>query len=275
MISPRSGEVAGIVSGERAVTASQPWTAALGSLVGETGEVQFVCGGSLLSSSSILTSAHCLARLDSLGEETKVLLGQTDLAREEAGAQVRGVRASLLHPGWSGSPHHDLAILQLDRAVRLTDSVRPICLPTSESDSQDRHSQVGVISGWGRNYSGGPASSHLQTGQVEILPQSDCPHLLPHLPRQDLLCARGLPTARSELTTDACQVRSLGGGEWPGSYVELQGDSGGPLATEDDISGLWRLTGVVTAGRGCGDSQNPGLYVSVSHHLDWIKQNIQ
>ena len=162
-----------------------------------TEQVQFVCGGSLLSSLTVLTSAHCL---DHLGPNTKVLLGQTDLAREEAGAQLRGVRASLVHPDWSGSPQHDLAILHLDSPVRLTDSVRPICLP--RSDSQHRPHQFGVISGWGRTFSGGPASSHLQTGQVEILQHSDCPHR----PHQDLLCARGLPTARSQLTTDACQV---------------------------------------------------------------------
>ena len=270
VISPRSGDVVGIVSGERAVTASQPWTAALGSLLAGTEQVQFVCGGSLLSSLSVLTSAHCL---DQLGANTKVLLGQTDLAKEEGGAQLRDVRASLVHPGWSGSPQHDLAILQLDRPVVLTHTVRPICLPPS--DGQHRPQQFGVISGWGRTFSGGPATSHLQTGQVEILPHSDCRHLLPHLAHQDLLCARGLPTARSQLTTDACQVCQCWPLDNPGNYVELQGDSGGPLVTEDDISGLWRLTGVVTAGRGCGDSQNPGLYVSVSHHLDWIKQNIQ
>ena len=177
-----------------------------------------MCGGSLLSPLTLLTSAHCVRHL---ANHSLVLLGQTDLGGGEGGeeggeeggrAQLRRVRASILHPGWTGTPRNDLALLLLDSPVRLTDSVRPICLP--ESPQPPRPPQYGVISGWGRTSSGGPASSHLQSGQVEILSQEECRHLLPHLPHQqtegDLLCARGLPTGRSELTTDACQVSHAG-----------------------------------------------------------------
>ena len=241
-------EVRAIVNGERTAKASQPWTVALGNLQPGTERVQFVCGGSLVSLTSVLTSAHCL---DHLGGHTVVLLGQTDLAREEAGTQVRTVQSSLVHPDWSGSAQHDLALVYLDSPVTPTDRVRPVCLP-APSHTASR----GLISGWGRLYSGGPAVSELRTGEVEILTAGDCLHMFPHLARAGgVLCARGLQTGRSSLATDACQ-----------------GDSGGPLVTEDDITGLWRLAGVVTAGKGCG--QYPGVYVSVRHHLDWIHQHL-
>ena len=247
-VSPETRE---IVNGERTAMAGQPWTAALGSPQPGTDLVKFLCGGSLVSASTVLTSAHCL---DHLGPSPVVLLGQTDLAREEAGAQVRTVHSSLVHPDWSGSPNNDLALLHLDRPVTLSDRVSPVCLPSGSLTSTH-----GLISGWGRVYSGGPAVSELRTGEVEILSEGECQQAFPHLARTGgLLCARGLQSARSDLVTDACQ-----------------GDSGGPLVTEDDLTGQWRLTGVVTAGRGCGYSQHPGVYVSVSHHLAWIQRNIQ
>ena len=251
-LSPRySGpqtEVRAIVNGERTARASQPWTVALGSLQPGTDLVDFVCGGSLVSLTSVLTSAHCL---DHLGARPVVLVGGRDLSREESGSQARSVERSLVHPDWSGSPQHDLALLVLDTPVTVSDTVRPVCLSSSTHTSS-----LGLISGWGRLSAGGPAVSSLRTGEVEILTAGECEEMFPHLATGGgVLCARGTQRARTGLTTDACQ-----------------GDSGGPLVTEDQETGQWSLAGVVTAGRGCG--QYPGVYVSVSQHRDWINQHI-
>ena len=48
----------------------------------------------------------------------------------------------------------------------------------------------------------------------------------------------------------------------------LQGDSGGPYACPQD--GVWVLAGLVSWGRDCGATHQPGVYTSVTFHLPWI-----
>ena len=51
-----------------------------------------------------------------------------------------------------------------------------------------------------------------------------------------------------------------------------QGDSGGPLVLDED--GIQHEVGVVSTGYGCGASQYPGIYSSVSQFLTWIMKEI-
>ena len=115
----------------------------------------------------------------------------------------------------------------------------------------------GLVSGWGRLYSGGPTSPELQTASVDILDNVDCVDKYPDIVTRQaqLICARGQETG-GDLVSDSCQ-----------------GDSGGPLVTEDHVTGHWSLTGVVTGGEGCGYAQYPGLYINISQHIDWILDN--
>ena len=76
-------------------------------------------------------------------------------------------------------------------------------------------SRYGVISGWGRLYSGGPRVAKLQSAVVDILEDGDCEAAYPHIfnrtnPPADLLCGRGLELmGRSGLVTDSCQVLNV------------------------------------------------------------------
>ena len=38
------------------------------------------------------------------------------------------------------------------------------------------------------------------------------------------------------------------------------GDSGGPLMTQDPVTGVWSLVGVVSAGFSCAKPGQPGIY---------------
>eukprot|EP00092_Neocalanus_flemingeri_P001272 GFUD01001358.1.p1 GENE.GFUD01001358.1~~GFUD01001358.1.p1 ORF type:complete len:397 (+),score=61.94 GFUD01001358.1:151-1341(+) len=266
-ISPRSfsrqvGETVGIVSGTDAVKGSQPWMAALGVVNPKDDIVDFLCGGSLLSDRAVLTSAHCLG---DLGHNPLVFLGQNDLSKD--GGVERRVRSVSVHPKWAnltGWPEYDLAILHLDKPVDISDSIMPICLPTDYFGIQERSikPRYGVISGWGRLYSGGPRVAELQSAVVDILEDLECEAAYPHIfnrtdPPTDLLCGKGLEVkGRSSLVTDSCQ-----------------GDSGGPLVVEQQDFN-WTLVGVVAGGVGCGAKQYPGIYVKVAEHLQWIRDNV-
>lgn len=48
--------------------------------------------------------------------------------------------------------------------------------------------------------------------------------------------------------------------------------SGGPLVV--NFNGRWTLVGVTSAGFGCAQARQPGIYHRVSHTVDWIKSTI-
>lgn len=50
------------------------------------------------------------------------------------------------------------------------------------------------------------------------------------------------------------------------------GDSGGPLIML--VNGRWTLIGIISAGFGCGESYQPGIYHSISSTVKWIEDVI-
>lgn len=41
-----------------------------------------------------------------------------------------------------------------------------------------------------------------------------------------------------------------------------------------NINGRWTLAGITSAGFGCAQSRQPGIYHRVSHTVDWIRQTL-
>lgn len=57
------------------------------------------------------------------------------------------------------------------------------------------------------------------------------------------------------------------------SGLLLQGDSGGPLMVV--MNGRWTVAGLVSAGFGCAQSRQPGIYHRVPQTVDWLIENIK
>ena len=50
--------------------------------------------------------------------------------------------------------------------------------------------------------------------------------------------------------------------------------SGGPLMTQT-VDGHWQIVGITSYGKGCGRSNELGVYTRVSVYLNWINMTIE
>uniref|UniRef100_A0A182NU55 Peptidase S1 domain-containing protein n=1 Tax=Anopheles dirus TaxID=7168 RepID=A0A182NU55_9DIPT len=108
------------------------WTDAAGGA--SNGSVQWQCGGTLITERFVLTAAHCAANGDDIPPRL-VRLGDVNLASSEDDefAQQFGIRRIERHPQHRFAKRYfDLALIELDGAVRLTHGVCPACLWSNE-----------------------------------------------------------------------------------------------------------------------------------------------
>nr|XP_034838059.1 venom protease-like [Maniola hyperantus] len=221
---------------------------------GSKDDVEWVGGGALISDRFILTAAHVLIdpRQRPLRYALLGVLNKTDVVN----GMLYNIVRKIAHPLYSYSNRvHDIALLELDRRVTLSEFIRPICLPVpgQRGDDSSRH-----IAGWGQTIEAGKASQILYTARVAVqLNYSECESKFEtskfHYNSTTMLCAKGKINA----PTDSCH-----------------GDSGGPLMMLlDNIHCSYSAEGVVSFGPHCGQG-SAGVYTRVDAYLRWIVQNV-
>ena len=140
-----------IVGGESAGVGEFPWQVGLVSNYGSTP----FCGGTLLSSNTVLTAAHCQTPVSNF----KVVVGEFDVSRAD-GEQRISPSQWIQHPNYnSGTTNNDFAIIKLATPVSFSSTVNPACLPTA---GRNYDNVVATVSGWGTLSSGGRQPSILQ-----------------------------------------------------------------------------------------------------------------
>jgi len=231
-----------------------PWQVAI--LKKDPKESVYVCGGTLIDHQHILTAAHCVKTYTNY--DLRVRLGEWDVNHDvEFFPYIeRDVTNVIVHPEYyAGTLDNDLAILRLNVPVDFSNAphISPACLPDKFSDYTGTRCWT---TGWGKDAFGdfGKYQNILKEVDVPIINQQQCQQQL----RQTRLgysykLNPGFICAGGEEGKDACK-----------------GDGGGPMVCERN--GSWQLVGVVSWGIGCGQVNVPGVYVRVSHYLDWIHQ---
>ncbi|XP_014488987.1 PREDICTED: proclotting enzyme-like [Dinoponera quadriceps] len=231
-----------IVGGRPADPKEWPWMAALL----RQGAIQY-CGGVLITDRHVLTAAHCVYRYKP--RDITVRLGEYDFTKpDETRALDFMVSEIRVHRDFVYTTYeNDIAIIKIHRPTTFNSYIWPVCLPPIQQTFENKSA---VVTGWGTQYYGGPASTVLMEVGVPVWPQERCVRSFTQQITGTTLCAGAYEGGR-----DACQ-----------------GDSGGPLLHQLG-NGRWVNIGIVSWGIRCGDPGFPGIYTRVSSYLDWIFAN--
>lgn len=177
--------------------------------------VEWACGGSLISEKFILSAAHCGS--SDLGEAKWALLGELNITTDRNRGDMNMVRPKVYsiirrfnHPNYRPpSVYNDIALLELNSTVEMSAFVRPACLYTSTSPfNPKRHIDSTSITGWGLTGAAERRSTRLLKARISFQDEDLCVTEYPSSTRLDhgyeatsMVCAGDLVTGN-----DTCPV---------------------------------------------------------------------
>lgn len=218
-----------IINGSAAPEGAYPFMAA----ITDGTDFQY-CGGSVISSTWVLTAAHCVEGVNPAKEAVYVVTGRTNLGDTSKGQKIR-VSQIQVHPKWNGSDY-DAAVLRLSSAT----SAPAIQIASAADDALETPGTVLRVAGWGDQTPtlGLNATNQLRYVDLKVVSDRDCgvTNIGFHAPSG--VCAE-------ELLKDSCN-----------------GDSGGPLFW----NGTTRIqVGIVSYGNSCAVPKSPGVYSEINN----------
>lgn len=238
-----------IVNGQEAQPNQFPYQALVLSFF--EGDNSGLCGGTVLTSTSVLTAAHCV-QIGTVASRGTVVLGAHNRQVVEATQQRFDFATINVHPGYIASLlRNDIATVRLSAPAVFNAFVQPIDIPAL-SDTRTFAGMTGIISGFGRtsDETGSPASDVVMYSSNPIMTNADC------------------AAAWNSILIGAQNICLSGAG---GRSV-CNGDSGGPLAVRDNDRSLQVGIASFVHVNGCA-SGFPSGFVRVSHYLAWIAEN--
>jgi len=204
---------------------------------------QFICGGTIIEASTILTAAHCIP--STTASAWSIRAGSTSRSRSDSLTQTRRASRVVVHTQYSRSTNaNDIAIIKLSQPLTLNAAVAAATLPAAGTEPVV--GSQAVATGWGTTSEGGRTSDTLMTVTLPVVSAATC------------RSAYGSSRIISSMMCAGVAGKDT-----------CQGDSGGPLAA----SGTRNLIGVTSFGAGCGRSGYPGVYTKVSAFRSWISTN--
>ncbi|XP_072043276.1 ovochymase-2-like [Amphiura filiformis] len=229
-----------IVGGKEAQQGEYPWQAAI------YANNDFICGGSVLHSRWIATTASCLQ--DTASKTLTVRVATNSRVDHPSRVQTGTVDFSYFHPEFDPeTKNFDIVLLKMEADFSLNDYVQTICVPSAGMDSRFDTGTTCMATGWGARFDGGPLVDNLHEVELDVEDQAYCRQHYPETVTDNMLCA----------------------GPMEGGKGVCDGDEGGPLAAR--IGGLWFLVGMSSWDRGCAIEFFPSVFTRVSAVSAWIE----
>jgi len=244
-----------IINGKPAVQNEYPWMVALH--YGDSPNTDFyhgvekhfiVCGGTLISSKTVLTAAHCIDR-------KQLYVGITNGSVSNELYERIPTEKITIHPKYGQLDRglaYDVAILTLSRPVEFTKTLLPICMPDPNKDYSNADA---TLTGWGRTI------GHEESPSQTLLTTS-----MPTMSLEE--CQLEI---NKHVGYDVSQVHaSVICTKTPGTSG-CHGDSGGPLITLEQEGAFYSQIGVFSyADKDCTMWTNFNAFASVMDQLYWI-----
>lgn len=116
------------------------------------------------------------AKFDFSGPPKFVRLGDLDIARTDDVAEPQEYRIvrTIPHPNYKQpKKYHDIALIEIDSDIELTEYVGVGCLDTASKHTEDSM----IATGWGQTEFAGVSSSHLLKANLNIVNNNRCRQL--------------------------------------------------------------------------------------------------
>ncbi|XP_063698136.1 transmembrane protease serine 9 [Culicoides brevitarsis] len=220
------------------------------------------CGASIVNERFLLTAGHCLCSgtnkiMKPTSFKATIGLHRQPLFPKSSEPYQVAIKSITVHPQYVCSDvQNDIALLELQEPLKLTNSDQSCCLPPQSASITDNDNRSVTVMGWGwdnEDVTIGQKPEILQKAAVTVISNEECQKSYAANNRQNVISATQLCAGKLEGGTDAC---------WA--------DSGGPLIDENRI-----LIGIVSTGVGCGRAGLPGIYTRVSQFTSWINDVVK
>jgi secreted trypsin-like serine protease len=251
---PVSGIAAGssprIVGGGKANAGGWQFAVAL------TQKRRFICSGSLISPTKVLTAAHCVK--GGKRKQLSVLAGGPWITPHKRRPRIK-VTAVTVDPAFNGrKDSHDFSVLTLASAPE----AEPIVLATAaESKAATLPGRTVRSAGWGtRSAWGFNVARRLKTTKERVYPARKCDREYGKsrgFQQASMICALGKRIGRT-------------GSRLPYRTTSCEGDSGGPLVANTPNGP--RLIGAVSSGVFPCGLGGASIYARVANRLGFIRR---
>ncbi|UJR16200.1 hypothetical protein I4U23_003110 [Adineta vaga] len=245
--SKNSATVTRIVGGEAASSAT--WGSAVSISIANS----YLCGGSIISDSWVLTAAHCV-----IGQTPSSVIIYAGSIQRWVGTQTRVASKIIVHSGYDTDTYvNDIALIKLTTPLTMSDiAINTICLPSVSSATLaagewPAAGTTVVAVGWGRLSDGGSLPTTLQQVTLQTVSYT--------------------ASACSPFITD--WHKHLCAGVSGGGKDTCQGDSGGPLMMFNS-NNQWVLVGLTSYGDGCAEAGKSGVYTRVAAYQTWLNETM-
>ncbi|XP_045519689.1 chymotrypsin-like elastase family member 2A [Pieris brassicae] len=259
-----------IVNGEVTQPGDWPWHTAIYKL--DKNNIKYICGGSLISKTFVLTAAHCTTVRGKplLPELLSVVLGKYNLIGGDEGSEEREVHVIIVHEDFQLQYlHNDISLLKLKTEVTYNDYIQPACLWYKAVSEYLPTNQInGTVVGWGFDITDN-LSPKLNRATSIMVSEGTC------IKKNPLLYATVL-TDRKFCAGNADGISACNGDSGGGYHIFVPDT---PKDNSPNATGSWYVRGIVslTARRSDAAICDPHQYTvftDVAKFTNWIDKYI-